>query len=288
MNENINLSYLVVTKNKLPYLKITLNKLISQKKEDEEIIVGDGASTDGTKEYLDSLKKDGLIDGYTSESDFGVAHALNKLILSSKGALIKIITDDDIFHYPTITICKNFMLQHSEVDVLNTNGGVLSVNSGFKLLNYDDAYRKFQKDHKPFSFCELGIIFRRSSLPVIGLRDPSFKRADMEMSMRITSGKAKIAWYSAYSYVNVINQQSVSLVNMKEMGLETDRLNKFYLNKNPDHFFIKKVKIILNKIKMLSSKNKLQTSGLEWTELVGLSEKWLEEKNLELKPEFIN
>ena len=51
-----NLTYIVSTRNRLPFLKITLEKLISELRQDEEIVVVDGNSNDGSKEYLQTLK----------------------------------------------------------------------------------------------------------------------------------------------------------------------------------------------------------------------------------------
>ncbi|MFA6077814.1 MAG: glycosyltransferase family A protein [Candidatus Paceibacterota bacterium] len=289
MEKNINLSYLVVTRNKLPYLKVTLEKLISQKKEDEDILVADGQSSDGTKEYLAELKSLGRIDFYLSEPDVSVAHAINKLILISKGSLLRFMADDDASHYQSINACKEFMMKHPEIDLVNTEGGVLGSNGKLKALTYVNTFKEYKKNHIPFSFCELGMILRRTSIPLIGLRDPVFKRADMEMSLRITSGMAKIAWYTGYSYVNIVTPQSASKTLAKEMASETDRLNKFYLGKNPDNFFVNKIKIIKNKVGMILFKknNRMVELGSDWFSFLSSSEEWLEIKNKEITPEFI-
>src|SRR3990167_8862320 len=119
----IQLSYITATKNKLPYLKLGLEKVIAQKKPDEEILIADGGSTDGTREYLAELKVQGKIDYFVSEQDFGESHALNKLFLVAKGTLIKIINDDDAYYFPAIEACKEFMLAHSQIDILGMEGG---------------------------------------------------------------------------------------------------------------------------------------------------------------------
>ena len=81
----INMSYIYVTKNKFAFVQITLQELIKNKKNDDEIIVVDGNSNDGTVFYLQELKKSGLIDVLISEDDINEAHAWNKGILLAKG-----------------------------------------------------------------------------------------------------------------------------------------------------------------------------------------------------------
>lgn len=292
MENKPNLSYLVVTRNKLPYLKIIMEKLLLHKKVDEEIIVADGASDDGTPRYLDQLKSAGRISDFTSESDTGFSHAMNKLILRARGTLFMLITDDDAYDYEAIEASKRFLLEHEEIDVVSTEGGVMYQHSQeaeyiIRPLNYLPDFRKWQKSRKPFSFAELGTMIRRSSLPIIGLRDTSIRRADAEFSLRLTSGKARIAWSNSYSYVNVLNKQSVSKVYLKELAKETDRLNKFYLDKNPDLFLIKKMKIIRNKLRMLLRRKKAGPSGQSsFPELIAQAEKWLTEKNRGIERQF--
>lgn len=300
MPNPISLSYIIATKNKLPYLKQGLEKLIAQKKDDEEILIADGASTDGTKEYLEKLKEDGKIDYFISESDSGLAHALNKLVLISNGILIKYLSDDDTFDYKTINLCKTFMLENTYIDLLNTEGGSLNNPSRIskekdpleivRSLNYIDDYKKWQDTHKAFYFCDLGVIFRRSSLPVVGFWSPLFPGPDVEFSLRVSTGKVNIAWYSGYSYVNISNPQSVSIVHMKKTKSLTDRLSKFYLNKNPDSFFIEKIKIIKNKLKKIFSKKYKQIPiefQTHWPKLVIVAEHWLEIKNKEKELKFL-
>ncbi|WP_133273804.1 glycosyltransferase family 2 protein [Hymenobacter radiodurans] len=105
------LSYILTTYNKLPYLKQVLERLIAARQEDEEIVVADGGSKDGTAEYLQSLYAAGQIQQFISERDKGEAHGFNKCMLMAQGEIIKLITDDDAFYYPAIREAANFMIK---------------------------------------------------------------------------------------------------------------------------------------------------------------------------------
>src|SRR5215813_13826275 len=121
----ITLSYVLTTRNKLPLLQCVLDRLFEQIKQDEEIVVVDGASTDGTRPFLEGLYAAGRIHQWISEPDCGEAHGYNKGVLLARGELIKLISDDDAFYWPGIQACKAFMLAHPEVDLLAANGAAL-------------------------------------------------------------------------------------------------------------------------------------------------------------------
>jgi glycosyltransferase involved in cell wall biosynthesis len=292
MNE-VKLSYVMTTRNKLPYLKQTLPRLIKNRKENEEILVADGASTDGTKDYLESLKQGGLIDHYISEPDSGEAHGLNKLFLTAKGILITIITDDDVFDFKSLQTIKNFMLEHPEIDYTGSEGGAKNQNleGSVRPLIYENNYRKWQNNHTPFASCALGLVYQRSSIALLGLWNTSYKRLDAEFTLRNTSGKTNIAWYTGHSYVNISNPQSTSLVYMKRIKNEGENLNRFYLGIKPNSLVSQKFNALVVKIKsgtLFRTKNaSSKTANVNWEPLAKISEEWLEKTNKEKKLEFI-
>jgi len=307
MSEPKLISYLITTRNKLPFLKQALSTFIARKIPDEEILIADGASTDGTKEYLAQLKSAGKIDFFISEPDYGIAHANNKLILKAGGTFFKFITDDDVFDYSVIRKCATFLSEHPDIDCVNTEGGSLNDPSRtigeedplqiVRAIDYAEQYKKWQKDHIPFTFCDLGLLFRRSSLPVMGMYDPASGLLDFEYSLRLTRGRANIAWYSGYSYVNISNPQSFSLVNRKKIKRQTDKYSEFYLNKKPDLLIVEKFKVLKNKISDrlrhgLFGSRPVNTTKLPgdfqsgWPALAEISMKWLTIKNDHDKPGF--
>jgi glycosyltransferase involved in cell wall biosynthesis len=227
----INLSYVISTYNKLPYLKVIIYDLLLSVHEDEEIIIIDGGSTDGTKEYIEDLYKNGKISLFLSESDKGEAHGFNKGILFSKGNLIKIISDDDTFFYPAINACKQYMLSHTGIDVMAGNTASLTINDKNSIYWEEDFYLDFVQWKegllKHFFFNGTCIMIRKSSLPLLGLVNSNNLLADMEYTLRMT-GIAKLAWCSAIVSVRILNPQSNNLIFKERAKEEAIRLCQYY------------------------------------------------------------
>lgn len=210
---DINLSYVLTTFNKISFIKIVLDNLIRDKGIDEELIVIDGGSTDGTAEFLLELKNRGKIDYLLSEKDKGEAHGFNKGFLIAKGILIKVITDDDAFYFPAINACKEYMLMHPEIDVMGSNTAVTNTSNYKKIdviSDYQEGFLKWKAGVlKNFAFCMTPVIIRRSSLSLTGLFYIKSKIPDFEWTIRMT-GFANVAWYSGFPVVNIENNLSSS------------------------------------------------------------------------------
>jgi glycosyltransferase involved in cell wall biosynthesis len=221
------LSYILVTRNKLSYLKTALADLIAHRKKDEEIVVIDGGSTDGTAQYLQEFLKRGEIDQLLSESDRGIGHATNKGMIMAKGALLKTLTDDDVVYYDEIEKCKAFMLEHPEIDVIGMNG----ITDDEKEYHREEDFLLWKTTpYHPFMFFELGAIFRKSSIPLIGLFDTSFMFCDAEYTIRITAGKARIAWYTGIAWKHISNPSSTNINQRHVWKRESARLRQMYPN----------------------------------------------------------
>jgi hypothetical protein len=205
------LSYVLTTYNKLPYLKQVVERLVAARQPDEEIVVCDGGSSDGTPAYLQGLFEAGQIQQFVSERDKGEAHGFNKAMLRAKGELIKLITDDDAFCYPAIADAKNFMLTHPEVDVLTGNTGLIHLERLETVSFYDDVADNF---HRWFNNKEvvwmigLPLMIRREALALTGLLHTGVVQVDTEFTYRITSLNVNIAWSTAMMSVRLENPQS--------------------------------------------------------------------------------
>ncbi|MBC7508479.1 MAG: glycosyltransferase [Ferruginibacter sp.] len=230
---DIKLSYVLTTFNKLGYLETVIKDLIRNCMTGEEIIVIDGGSSDGTKEFLKTLFEEGKIHQYITEKDYGEAHGFNKGILMASGELIKVITDDDVFDFDVIQECKTYMLNNKSVDVLFAN--IASVNSSKRVgdlvfaKSYVTWFREWQSGLIKNCFvCGLSILLRRTALPYIGLFDTSFKHVDVEYTVRITSRKVNVTFYTGLMVAAVMNADSISHVSGAMVHDEIRRVSDYY------------------------------------------------------------
>ena len=229
---NLTLSYIIATHNRLPLLRITLEKLIRELQPDEEIVVVDGNSSDGSKEYLQHLFEKGKVHQFKSEPDRNQAHAWNKAMLMARGTLIKKVIDDDVFCYRAIRKCKEYMLQNPQVDVVISND-LSSLINDYKKMSKATRLPQFEKWRQglvpSFTFSDVHMLIRRSALALIGLYNTSYVMMDWEYSLRISYLKANIAYYTGYNALSVWHPQTVSATrDMALIEKQGKRAHIFY------------------------------------------------------------
>ncbi|MDP9077356.1 MAG: glycosyltransferase [Bacteroidota bacterium] len=212
---SFNLSYIIATRNRLSFLKITLQRLIDELQPGEEIVVVDGDSTDGAKEYLQQLFEQGQIQQYVSEPDRNQAHGWNKALLMAKGTIIKKIIDDDVHSYSAIRKCSSYMLDNPQVDICISNGLTADLLSPQKVqrasrLKYFEAWKGGAT--QSFTFSDVYMLIRKRSLSYLGLFDTQFAMMDWEYSLRCSYLKANIAYYTGYNSLSIHTPGNVTSV----------------------------------------------------------------------------
>jgi len=105
------ISLVMIVKNGLPYIAEALQSIESQSYRNFELVIQDGASTDGTLDALAAARDRGRIPAILTESapDRGVADAFNKAVNRCNGAIIGSIDADNLLE-PTCleTVVRRF------------------------------------------------------------------------------------------------------------------------------------------------------------------------------------
>lgn len=108
------LSVLTVTRNALPALRRTAASVLPQLGPGVEYRILDGASTDGTVEYLETLAPAGVVT--RSAPDRGIADAMNQAVTLARGEWVAHLHADDT--YLPDTIATVLAYARDDVDVL--------------------------------------------------------------------------------------------------------------------------------------------------------------------------
>jgi len=226
------ISYILSTYNKLPYLRHTLERLVAARMPDEEIVVCDGGSKDGTPAYLQGLFDAGQIQQFVSEPDKGEAHGLNKGFMMAKGEILKGISDDDAFYYPVIRKAANFMIEHPDVDVMlghSAFGQLHDLSFGRVGESPLAEYKHWLETKTPFWMIGMPLMIRRKSLSITGLFHSGIVMVDAEFIFRITSLNVNIAWCTGVLCMH-LNNSSGNFNNMSTSSIadEARRVQIFY------------------------------------------------------------
>lgn len=121
----MNLSIITICYNNIEGLKQTFNSIASQSARSQfEYIVVDGASKDGTADYL--KENDAKIDKWVSEPDKGIYNAMNKGVTYASGEYILFLNSGDCLH--GVDAISNVLGKLESTDFVI--GKVLFLNAG--------------------------------------------------------------------------------------------------------------------------------------------------------------
>ncbi len=304
---NLSISFILTTRNKLPALRHSVPRLLSEIRPDEEVVVVDGASRDGSAEYLADLHRAGRIHQFLSEPDKGESHALNKALLRARGDLIKFITDDDVFHWPTVRECQRFLVEQPAIAGVFTDGADTDwrLPDPFLCGDVSPRFEQWMSTRKPILLSCLGLVLRRACLPLTGLFHTGIIPVDHEFSLRLTSAPLELALYTGYGYVRVLNPRSNTVAYQQQVHSQVERIRSFYQASS---------EISLGRRLLVEAKTAMRplTAGPvewlrerfdhprrrevaaachvphEWAETFRRCEAWLEEKNRRVHGSFLS
>lgn len=212
------ISFCLTTYNKKEFLEITLNHYITNRKDNYELIVSDGCSTDGTVEYLKKLKSDGVIDTLilSEQRDDGEWEGFKKTLDHVTGQYFYLLTDDDYFDFTAIDKIAGFLENHQEIDYLIANGIDIRTN-GTEVGLYHQVFKNAgslkTKTHKRFEdgACGLGLFVKSELIKKLDLFSPKFgKRTDKAITVTLMDSDFLGATSGIRTYAGIKNEKSNS------------------------------------------------------------------------------
>jgi glycosyltransferase involved in cell wall biosynthesis len=184
-------SVISVVRNAQHALQATAESVLGQANAPLEYIVIDGASTDGTLDYVQRL--DARIDYWSSEEDQGIYDAMNKGIRAARGQWIHFLNAGDVYSHPEfISGLAPHLSQNDKAIVfcpvaLIDQAGRRKEHRGRKIL------------YGGMPYCHQGIFFRRDLFESLGLFDLNYRIcSDYDWLIRYfkTPGAGQLSQYS--------------------------------------------------------------------------------------------
>ncbi|MGV8962259.1 MAG: glycosyltransferase family 2 protein [Candidatus Saccharimonadaceae bacterium] len=170
---NAKITIVTVCYNAEKLIEKTLKSVIEQSYSKKEYVVIDGASTDSTKEIIQSYSD--YIDIYISKPDRGIYHAMNKAVHVVSGQWIIFMNAGDIFVNNQLLEQVSNML-HEETNVLY--GDILTMKDGE--LTVKKAPVKISNMHR-MPFCHQAVFTRTSLLKTFPFDEKYQLSADFKL-----------------------------------------------------------------------------------------------------------
>jgi glycosyltransferase involved in cell wall biosynthesis len=137
MKSNCGISIITPSYNMLEYLKRCAVSIADQEGEGFEHIVVDGASTDGTWEWLQQTSY--LHMRSISEQDNGIYDAINKGFKLAKGNILAYLNCDEQYLPGTLGFVKDYFERHPHVDIIF--GDLLLIRPDGSLVAFRKGYQ---------------------------------------------------------------------------------------------------------------------------------------------------
>lgn len=204
-------TYFLVTKNRARFLDAVFGCIRDLVGPDDELIVVDGASTDGAVEVIEKYRD--MIDCFISEPDSSGAHGQNKAILLARGKYIKLLSDDDFIHREGMEQAIAAMERHPEIDMLQCGGTkekngkawAQCVPPGVKYgKNIEDVFR-----YK--GACGAGHMIRRAALAKLGILYPATLNGDVELVVRAIAAGLVVKFCRINMYHHPMQPESITV-----------------------------------------------------------------------------
>jgi glycosyltransferase involved in cell wall biosynthesis len=180
-------SVIMPVQNGMPYLAEAIRSILGQTVGDLELIIVDDGSTDGSREFVESLKDKRI--RFSSIVHGGVPCALNHGLRMAMSEFIARMDADDISKEVRLAKQLAFLLEHSEVGVVSSDVRLIdskgdSIGNTTTLHRYNGRVRQALKSFVN-PIVHPSVMMRRAVIDEVGDYDVRFATAeDYELWLR--------------------------------------------------------------------------------------------------------
>lgn len=164
------ISFVLPTHNRVAWVGECIQSLLEQTEKDIEIIVVNDASTDGTKEFLDSWPKDERVKVIHNETNQGGGKSRNIGMEAASSNLIAVCDDDDFYPEDRASQSLKWFEENPASELVNfpyLRVGYFGEHlEPFYGCKFDEEV--YKKDGTISYFCNPSVVFKKASALEVG------------------------------------------------------------------------------------------------------------------------
>lgn len=217
-------SVLMPTRNQAAYIEAALDSILGQDWSNLEIIVMDGASTDGTLEILQQRAEADSRIRFFSAQDGGPADALNRALTQVRGSIVGWLNSDDLYAPGAIGRAVQALSEDPSLLMVYGHGQHLDQSSGTVSAYPTVPPRQVVLDAGVNCFiCQPTAFFRYSLVALLGPFDVVLKTAfDFDWWLRaFRSFPERIGFVDAVQAISRLHEDCITRTQGRRVCLES-------------------------------------------------------------------
>lgn len=234
-------SVVMPTRNQVGFIEESLRSILDQDYPSIEVVVADGASTDGTQEVLARLAESDPRIRWFSEPDTGPANALNKALARVRGTLIGWLNSDDLYTPGALSRAAavlesdpRCMMVYGHGQHIDVEGRVLNQ---YPTLPPDGELERFKEG---CFICQPTVMFRRTLPLLLGKLDESL-RCSFDFDYWLRAFKAfsgRIRFVDDVQAQSRLHEDCITAKARRQVALEGLRVLHTHLGSAPKEWLL--------------------------------------------------
>lgn len=191
MNNDISVSVVVPCYNAEKWIAKTLDSILSQRHKNQEIIVVDDGSADGSSAVLADYEARGVtVIRHPGAVNKGLSASLNLGIEKASSEYISFLDSDDLWHPDKTGMQLQYLLDNPLCAMVYSNGFVIDGSDKilYDLLPEDHVERNCPGDLLLNCYIRTQgtVMLRKKTLDLVGIYDPMLSAGDHDLWLRIS------------------------------------------------------------------------------------------------------
>lgn len=242
------LSIVLCTYNGAAFLSRQLESFLSQTRQPDEIVIGDDASTDGTRDILEAFSEEASSRGIEVKlmrhaSNLGYVGNFSTMLRHATGDLLFLSDQDDVWRNDKLEVMASqfrqddsLMLLHSDARLIDEKGS--STEHGlFELLELSDQERRAVRAGDAF-----GVLLRRN---IVTGATAAMRRVVVEQALPVRPGWIHDEWLAVIaSVIGRVDFLDEPLIDYRQHGQNQIGIRKRTLRKRLDDLMGPQAKLI--------------------------------------------